>query len=278
MSFSFWPVEGNKKTYITPNWCDPTTWYQKSISVTDEVATSEDSGAGVLWALSHINIIDNYHGKITGEDGLEINGVSPRVSVKIDGVTKTEQDPHFASGGDFVLNYSTGVLTLLTSSPGSEVKVSYHYSNGSEFVISPNPGTKLRFNLVEAQFSGDIELKDSCIFEMYGLVDVFAPQLVSSGAVASGTKIRLGKTVYKTLLDFMNDANGYIPTAPALDQNSWRGLSSPIYVFIWQYVSMTTLSAAAGMEVRIRLEHETSFGGSMSTASFYCVEEQEGTI
>lgn len=274
--FSVFPLEGTKTTHVTPNWCDPTTWYQQSNAVTDEVLTSGDAGAGTVWNLSHTDIIDVYHGKLTGEDRLKgPNNADLRVSVKVDGVSKTEQDPHYASGGDFALDYKTGMLTLLTPAPGAVVTASYHHSGTSEFVIAPDQGKKIRFNLVEAQFSADIQIKDSCVFSMYGYAFYFAPQLVAAQALQPNDKIKLGQTTYKTLLDFMNDANGPIPTVPGLDAGNWRGLPCTLYVFMWQYIAMTTLMSSAGMEVRIKLEHDTPYGGSISTATFYGIEEDE---
>ena len=57
---------------ITHDWVDPTTWYTKSIRVVNEVAT--DSGDHLRYTLAHINLIDTYHSKITGEDYLSDAG------------------------------------------------------------------------------------------------------------------------------------------------------------------------------------------------------------
>jgi hypothetical protein len=74
--------------------------------------------------------------------------------------------------------------------------------------------------------------------------------------------------------DYVNDAVRAYPVYPAFG-GGWRGTETPIYVFDWDYVSASPLSSAAGMEVEVRLQHDTPFGGSFGTATFYCTSEVE---
>lgn len=264
-----------KLTFITPNWCDKTTWYSSSEYVADEVAG--DSGDHTTYELDHQNVIDTYHGKITFEDFLvDSENRSYRVVVKVDDVVKTEQDPHDGSGGDFTVNYGAGTVTFLSALTGTEVvKATYHYENGSTFVVAPIAGKMLMVETVEVQCSDDLEMTDSFTFQAYGFVDVFAPQLMPG--VPSGTKIPLGDPLrYKTINDIVNDSNHSYPPYPALGGSGWRANTRPLYIFAWDYdVGSTMLYASYGMEIRISLDHDAVCGGTLATATLYCTSEDE---
>jgi len=266
-----------KITLFSHDWTDPTTWTTKAIRVVEEVAT--DDGAHTAYSLAHNNIIDTYHGKITQEDFLkDASANSFRATVKVNDVIKIEQDPHLGSGGDYTVNYAQGKVTFLSALATEDVvKVTYHYATGSEFVVCPAAGKALRLSLVEVQFADDIALTDTVVFQPYGYVDVFAPQLMASPYnIPSGTKIPLGSPVkYKTMTDYQNDAVRAFPAYPALGGAGWRGSPRSIIIFDWDYVSQTLLRSSYGMEVRIALEHDVPFGGWYATATFYCTVENE---
>ena len=263
---SVWPTEGTRRTIVTHNWCDRTTWYQKSVAVVDAVPTAVVLGTS--YSLAHTNVIDTWHGKLWDEDNL-----GHRVVVKVDGVTKTEQDPH-NNVGEFTVNYSAGIVTFTPPvSVAAVVLVSYHYATTSEFTIAPTAGKVLKIRTVETQFSVDVTLNDTVDFTAYGLVDVFAPELMPG--VPSGTKIPLSTTRYKTMQDFQAESNGALATIPVIGGAGWRGIPQPIIVFPWDYAAMLNLSAAAGMEIRIKLQHDAPFGGGFATATLYCLSEAE---
>ena len=263
---------GSRANFFTHSWCDPTTWYQQSVRVVDETPSPVGSDSRVF-ELAHPCVIDTYHGLITQEDFLlDAGGHSYRVGVKVDGVTKTEQDPHYGTGGDYVVAYATGRVTFLAPQTGA-VTVTYHYADGSRFTFGPAVGKKLTLDLCEVQFALDIDIQDTLRYNAFGYVDVFAPQLLvaNGGPLPSGTKIPLGPDfVYKTLSDYLNDSIGTWPQYPALGGPGWRGISQSSTVFKWDYIRSLELSAAAGMEIRMWLEHETPFGGDFATATFYC--------
>jgi len=274
---STWPTEGSKTTAISPNWCDKTTWYHNAIRVDGYVAYCDNAPTYTIYDMGSLSIIDTYHGKISGEDFLKSDdGYSFRVTVKVNGVEKTEQDPHYGSGGDYTINYDTGKITFLNALTESDVvTTTYFYASGSEWVLSPLAGKTLKVSRAEVQFSDDIEITDTIIFQAYGLVDVFAPQLVNN-PFPSGTKIPLGDAdVMKTIMDYINDANGAYPEIPALGGGGWRGMSRKIITFPWDYQSVTDLFSSAGMEIRIKLEHDVPFNGAVATATFYCLSVDE---
>lgn len=269
---SLWPTEGSKSTLITPNWCDKRTWYQAATRHVDE--TPSVVTPLLVYEVASKPVIDTYHGRITGEDFLkDAANNSYRVIVKVDGVAKTEQDPHTATGGDYVIDYTTGRITFLSAlSIGAAVTVTYHHSSDSTFVLKPSAGKILKLVSVEAQFAKDVDIKDSVIFQPYGYAGIFAPQL----GYPFATLVPLGSpTVYKTLLDYINEANGAYPEIDTIAGVGWRNLLSPILTFPWKYQAVTDLRSSWGMEVRISLQHHEPFGGSVSTASFYCLSVPE---
>lgn len=270
-------TDRTKVTILSHDWTDPTTWAQGSTRVVSEVASGSSQ---TKFHLSHQNVIDTYHGKVTQECFLkDTNGNSYRVEVRVSGVLKTEQDPHYGSGGDFTVDYVSGTIDFLSPLSGSEeVTVTYHYASGSTFTFGPTAGKSLRVEFAEVQFSDDVIVNDTVVFQPYGHVDVFAPQLLQSngGPLPSGSKIPLGDPVkYKTMTDYQNEAVKSYCTYPAIGGSGWRGSPRGIVVLDWDYVASTVLSSRAGMEVRISLEHDKKFDGWYATATFYCVAEDE---
>ena len=264
--------DSSKKTIITHDWTDPTTWAECAVRVLDEVAA--DMGAQTVYSLAHPNVIDTYHGKLSQEDYLLSSaGNSYRVAVKVNAVSKTEQDPHFGTGGDFTVDYSLGRVTFLAAlQPADVVTVTYHYATSSAFTVKPEAGKALKLEFAEVQFSDDVVLTDSVVFQPYGLVDVFAPQLMPG--VPSGTKIPLGNpVVYKAMSDFQNDAVKSYPVYPVLGGSGWRGSQRPVIVFDWDYLSSTVLRSDYGLEIRVSLQHDAPFSGYYATATFYATTE-----
>jgi hypothetical protein len=257
---SIWPTEGTRKTFITGNWCDKTTWYQKAVRVVDEVATCNNVGTYTQYGVSHTYLIDTYHGKISQEDFLkDASNNSYRVVVKVNDVVKTEQDPHLGSGGDYTINYATGVVTFLSPLLLTDVvKVTYHYANGSEFVVKPDAGKVLKIRTAEVQFTKDIVITDTVKFQLY-----------------VGGSPYTDPVTYKTLMDYINEANGAYPEIAAMGGSSWRNLPQAVVTFPWNYQAVTELKSSLGMEIRIKLEHELPFTGTTATATFYCLSENE---
>jgi hypothetical protein len=276
---SIFPTEGSRKTLVSHNWCDKTTWYQESTRVVDEIPDALTPG--VTYQLDNQFVIDTYHGKLWAEDDLlDADGNSYRVLVEVDSgsgfESKEERDPHVGSGGDFTLDYDTGTITFdppigLTD----DVRVTYHYAGSSVFTIKPTEGKVLLLKSAEVQFSTDVNMLDTVKFVAYGYVDVFAPQLSSAngGPIPTGTKIPVNTTTYKTMYDFQAESNGAMPTMPTLGGSGWRGIQHSFVVFSWNYAALLALYSNYGMEVRIYLEHDDAFTGEFATATVYALTE-----
>jgi len=264
-------TEISKKNFFSHNWCDKTTWYTDSVRVVDEIATN--SGDNINYLLNDGYIIDTFHGKLFLEDFLkDSDGNSYRVQVKVNDLLVDEVDPH-DNVGDYTVDYINGKIIFNSElNPSDVVKVTYHYATTSTFLIKPDANKKLNISIAEVQFSQDIELTDSILFQPVGYVDVFAPHLV--GVLGSGTKIPLeDPVVYKTINDFQCDAFKAYPSYPKISENTWRGMSQPLLVFDWDYISSTSIYEKYGMEIRVYLQHHKPFNGTYASASFYCMTE-----
>jgi len=254
------PTQGVRKTVFTFNWCDKTTWYVDAARVVAEVPT--DSGDHLTYTLAHENVIDTYHGKLSQEDFLiDADDNSYRVLVVVDSVVKTEQDPHYATGGDYKVDYAAGTITFLSSQGSGAVTVTYHYAQSSLFLLVPPAGRDLEIVRVEVQFTKDVVLTDSVRFQATG---PFGPGGVRVPVVQP--------TVYKTMFDWLNDCDGSYPTLPAFSMGSWRGLPQDMLTLPWNYAAVIEVIGSMGIRVEVKLDHDTPFDGTSATATFYCLE------
>lgn len=258
--------------YFSHNWCDPTTWYGDSLYVIDEIA--ENLGDNKTYQLDNYNVIDTFHGKIFGEDFLsDSDGYDYRVHVKVNGLDGYEEhDPHYtdySDSYDYIIDYSNAqIIFSYNLLPTDEVKVSYHYENGSTFyAIVPN-GKKLLIDSSEVQFSDDINLTDTIKYQVF----VYNPYYP-----VGPLKVPYGNpNVYKTLSDFQVEAMKTYPIFPAIgNENNWRSMPKPLIVLNWDYVSGTALKSSYGTEIRIWLEHNIPFEGTYASLTFYGSEEDE---
>jgi len=266
------PPEAKRLDVVSINWCDRTTWYPSSVRVEDEVLA--DSGDSATYNPETQRAwIDVMHGKLTGEYSLR---PMYQVVVKVNGTTKTE-NPVGTSNGDYSINYETGQVTFNSSlAPTDVVTASYNYENGSTWTIKPSDGRTIRITTVEVQFSADLVLTDTVLFEAHGLVDVFAPHLVP--AVPSGTVIPLGnQAVYQVMQDYINEAERAYPSIPKLGGTGWRGMPQEVHIFRWPYSSRgtTDLVASMGLEIHIKLENDIPFEGEIGIVTFYGISEEE---
>jgi hypothetical protein len=272
-------TSGDRLNHFTHNFTDKTTWYQTSTYIQNQQATN--SGNNTNYTLPHQYLIDTYHGKLTFEDNLvDSSNNSYRVQVKVNNILKIEQDPHFNSGGDYIVNYPDGIISFLTPlNPQDTVTVSYHYATSSLFIIKPQAATTLLIDHIESQFSLDVEINDSLQFEVYGIADFFlTPQQMQYLGIPSGInyKIMLQRHTYKTMTDFYNDTVKSYPIYKAIgNPSNWRSQKTDVTLLVWDYLASIPLSSKKGMEIHIKLQHDTPFDGYLATASVYCLVATE---
>lgn len=278
LGVSVFPAEGSRTNIITHLWTDPTSWYQGSIRVTDEIPTPLDAN-GKNFQLANQNIIDLEHGKIFGEDFLlDSNGVSYRVVVKVDGVPRLQADMD-TGDGEWSLNYRTGVLTMNPNVAPASLSVSYHYSTTSAFVIKPLPGKILKIKSAEVQFSRNVSMQDTVQFEYLGWCSVFDPVGFANGDYGPDPEFLIPLTTptrYKTMHNFLSESNGSFPVIPASTDNSphtQRDLRSDVLTFPWDYQASIPVYSSMGMQIRMSLLNDRPMRGDFATATFYCFSE-----
>ncbi len=243
---------------VTHNWCDPTTWYTQSVRVENENLV--DSGDGLTFVSAFPNWIDMKHGKVYREDLISA-GYLP--VVKVDGVVKTERAPWATEGGVFQIDYKTGQVTFFSSVAGRTVTASYSRAAGSMFIIRPEAGKRLWVEYSEVQFSKDILLKASTHFQPWAYNPADPPNKVP---VAS-------PTTYKTLDNYIEEANGAYPLIPAM--GGARGFAQDRITFPFKYATVKELLSSIGLEIRVWLEGDVPYEGEYGTATFYCTSYDE---
>lgn len=256
---------GEEFMYVTHNFCDPTTWYQQSERITSGALSSLD-GSGISFSLGYTNIIDITHGKIYQEDSVAAT-VNHGYSVQIydSGYLLTERTPFESSGGDYTLNYRTGIVTFSSGHSINNLLANFSYATNSIFIFAPvTAQTELNMTYVEAQFDTDFTFNTAIIGEIYGYAEVFAPQL----GLPPGTKIPLLTLKYKTLGNVIEEAKGSYPLIPIMG-GSARGLTTPRFTFPFIYTAARRIKYDYGMEMRIHLENDIPFGGDYCSLTFY---------
>jgi len=264
--------EGRRCDFYTPNFCDKTTWYEASER--HENTEMTDSGDHLTYTLpSPYTLVDVEHGKIFTEDTL----VSRYgVVVKVNEVEKTQHSPG-TTDGDYGVDFSNGDVTFVTPNLETDtVTMSHSEVKTSLMKVAPPPGKKLRVGYVEVQFSKDIGPKDTLVFQMWGLAEAFAPQL----GYPEGTMIPIsGEEVYKTLNDFIADAEKAYPIVPVMTGagDAWRMYQQErvIYRFDYTQRAATDMYASYGMEIRVWLKNDIPYEGEYAVGTFYGRKEDE---
>jgi hypothetical protein len=265
------PPAGTKFNVFSVNWCDKTTWYEKSIGVVAEALS--DSGNGLTFNSAHANWIDMTHGKMTAEDDLTAGG-NYLVTITSDGAPKTQSPPGTTSG-DYQVNFPAGTVTFNVSQAGKAVVATYWYATTGAFTVKPLAGKKVTILYVEVQFSKDIVLNDTMVFQPFGYAGVFAPQLVPTPYAATDLIPIQAPNKYKSARDFVNESNGCYPLIPGFGGGNWRGLSAETITLPWRYLTRTELFSSYGMEIRVSMQNNTPHTGELGTATFYCISEDE---
>jgi hypothetical protein len=272
------PREGSKVQVISQNFCDKHTWYSDS---TRRIAQPMlDTGDGLTFALASPMVgVDVSHARIMHERRLR-----PQYApvVRVDGVALVEKDLHDLAG-DFSVDYETMRVTFDVSQVGKGVEIDFSEVGSSAWLMTPAPGKILRLLRVELQFSTDVDMNDTFMFQPRGDVAKF-PALsdlwdAKGGAYPAGTMLPLGEpTCYQTVFDLVTEANLSYPIIPkSQTMNSWRNLAKDVGIFSWNYSDQATidLRSSLGMDIKVSLEHDIPYGGFAAVATFYGLSEDE---
>ena len=254
---------GTELIMVTHNFCDTTTWYTSSVRVEDAALT--DSGDGLLWNSAHSSWIDLQHGKMFDEDAIAADaphGYS--VVVTVDGLEAVQRAPFKTTGGDYSVNYADGSITFFSSRAGAAVLATYSYATDSTWIMAPDPGARIDIESVEAQFSADVVLRDTIQFEIWGYNPMDLPN-----------KVPYAMTSYKSLRNFIDEAQGSYPVVPPIGGDQGRGISQAVYGFPFRYGTIRKMPSSYGLELRVRLVEDLAFEGEHATATFYCTVREE---
>jgi len=266
---------------ISPNFCDRLTWHSTAERETGEVLSPNHNRT--RFHAQYHNWVDLNHGRVSDEDSISADKLAV---IKVDGVTKDEVTPFICLDmmagnwpGDYVIHHEHGIVEFAQPvEEGVDVTADYSHVVNSQWIMAPYEGKILSMRHSEVQFSENIVMKDSIHFTVWGYVDVFAPQYLTTngGPYPPGTKIQIEDKVYKTMQDFINESNGAYPTIPQIG-GPMRGTKGPILEMPWTYQTKIDLYHSYGMEVRVYLENDIPCGGDIGTIAFYCVSLPEPT-
>ena len=260
-------------TIVTHDFSDRTTWYQKSVAVTNE--TLVDSGNQLTFNSANPHWINMFGPKITVDykkvlerDGTLTNSTLRKVLVKVDGVTKTE-------GTDYTVDYAAGTVTFGASQSGV-VTANYYHNNGvahcSEFLFTPPTNTQYRVEHIEAQFSRNTVFTDSVQVEIWagGVTNTggnYSVNLAAYGGFAGAfydAGYGQSRTTYRNMNDLINFCNNQYPIIP-----SCGALTQDIMVFPFLYIVHPVISAKQGVVVRLCTVNDQEIGAEICTVCLY---------
>lgn len=246
------PRSGSRKTIISHNFCDKTSWYRESTRIVGdgygEILVPSDGyqafqSENTYW-------VDIKHGKIFGED---LISTSYEVLVTVDGSPQVEDQ-------DYSIFYEDGYINFnQAQSDTAEVRAIYSKAGSSVFTISPDPGKKLRVLYTEIQFDTSGNINSPINFQGFGYNPYDLPNKIAYGA----------RERYKSAKDLLGVANGG-QSVPAFGE-----LNFPTVVLPFNYVATTDLKASQGAEVRIWIDNDIQLEGAFGTMTAYCLSENE---
>lgn len=237
---SIYDPEGDAATIGTHDFSKKQTWYQNSVLVSGEVLTTTDN---LVFSSVHTFWIDLTHSLMYDEDVINSTGTYTPV-IKIDDVVQT-------SG--FTINYSTGGVTF-SSSVSGVVTANYYYATTSYFAVKPKTGKVLAIKAAEVQFTTDVVINDSFVFEAW-----FKSHPTYGTMAIPGTRI-----AYKSPKDFMtacNEGQGLIP--------AWGGMVNDTHVFPFKYARPKPVKYSQYIEIRVYLLTHQPITGEYATGTFY---------
>ena len=262
------PSLGKELIDCSHNMTDETTWFYSSERVTDEELIYDGLEG---WYESGDVWIDLTHGKVFDEHTLcERHEHGYSVVVEVDGVEKTQRAPFASSGGDYEVDYQNGKVRPFTEDWSEAiVMASYNKMVDSAWALVPFEGKAVQINKAEVQFSEDLVYASGVRMEIWGLADYFAP-----GYYPPGTKIPIGKGLYNTVDQFIDEAVGSFPPVEPVG-GSDRGITKKRHIFHFYYGVSRQIFSSLGMEVRVQTVGDVVFGGQRCTATFYCTVKSD---
>jgi hypothetical protein len=110
----------------------------------------------------------------------------------------------------------------------------------------------------EVQFSKNISINGTIHFQPWAYNPADPPNKIAADY----------PTTYKTMDNFIEEANGSYPIIPAM--GGTRGFSQDRLTFPFKYQTLKELHSCMGVEIRVWIDGDQPFGGEYATATFYC--------
>jgi len=247
---------GSSLEIATHNFADKTTWYNDSSRVIDEIPVYVD---GYRYELNNEYLIDLYHGKLHNEDNIIKNGYS--IDVIVDGylqIQYTQFEPSI-DYCDFTVNYIDGYIDFLKNQTGSDITISYSYAVGSTWVLKPSDGKVIDIEKSEIQMSSNVVFNDAINFDIWAYNTHDLPN-----------KVPVKKTVYKSISNLTDEAQGSYPVVPPIGGKYPYGSEYETVSFKFNYSTLRQLYSSMGLELRICTKNNRELVGEKATATFYC--------
>jgi hypothetical protein len=239
------PLEGSSFINVTHDWCDKTTWYQKSTQVTGETLVLD---AGTTYKAVNKYWIDLINGKVYDEDIANAGGTY-NVKIYDNGVEQT-------SG--ITLDYSNGKVAF-DSAPTGPVTADYYYAGSSEFCVAPAAGKVMIIEHAELQFTKDLSITSPIYFEVWVYNPVDLPN-----------KMLYQRITYKNVKDLIASGNLGTGSIPACDN-----ISQEILIFPWHYTTTKPFQSTLGAELRMSVADDSELTGEWGVATLYCLSKDE---
>lgn len=300
----------SEQWFHTYNWCDPTTWFQRSKRIVGEELSPIGTDR-TKFKTSFAPLIDLIHGKYTEEDDISLSYLA---RIYVDGVLQAEAAPlsYSTQLNDYKLDYNSGIVTFTYPvDQGSVVTADYSWTNDSTYTICPKPGERVLIQDAEAEFTTDFDMRDTVYYQAFiwaqvaaieagidiptlqfvltqkyggtrdalmsflNIVDGYGNPLQRDLQPLDKVPIDTEKRTYKTYWDFKAQSNGNYPPIPSVG-GQLRGTRSASITHPFNYRGRKTLDSSIGAEARVWLENHIPFGTSESkaTATFYCLIEK----
>lgn len=259
---------------VSPDLTDKSSWYQKSLRVTDEALVSLDlttySSLNPLWINMATGKATYSYKSVPKRDGSLGAHDDYKVIVKVNGVAQ--------AASTYTVNYTDGKITFSSARTLLDVvTASYSHINGvtnpSEWLLVPPAGKKYVIEHVELQFSRNVgPLLDTIRMEVWaGATTNTTPKAVNVAGYGgfadnyfNGGYGQL-RADYRNIRDLINAANqgtGFIPACGELTQD--------VLIFPFNYVQAVTLDSAVGTLIRLlTIGDKTVSDCELATATFY---------
>lgn len=292
-------VAGQKQTFISANWADPTTWWQSSTRQENVPLISSSSTSFLL--SSPCVIVDVSHHKMSDEStNPDIYECAP--SIKVGDIEYVENyyrglsivSPTYG----FTLDYLTGNVEFnnpIDEALLSEVKISFNKvelnqndtdpygPRASAWNICAPENSLVLLNKAEVQFSEDVLLTDSIRFVPYYIVgrdpsmDAFLSS-IGLGSLPNGYHLPLStldpslEKRFNTMEDFIDDSDGcYQIPASSSPSTSHRDVQVAKRVYVWNYQGTENMKVDSkkGYYLRLWIKDDYPLTGTKATVTIY---------